>query len=260
MAPSRLRQIAGLLLLGGVLVAAPRLQPLAAELGARAVIALGQGSLQPLASLGQPPVPALEQPLATLDQGLLHQLSQADRQWTPTVQPLPGGGLRYLYKRRAGDPPLSLAQLRAQVANPPRFDRERRAVVTLLGALQQRGVRLLLTQPRKPGAAGEWDPGRATIRILPEVVGKGSVDFARVLNHEVIHVAQSCHGGGLRASPKRLGLPDQPPPALARHLLAPAYAGAPAREIALEREAYANQHRLDLGPRLLQTFCPLQGG
>lgn len=226
----------------------------------------GQGGLSQGVLI--PPHPRLDnrgatlpsgRPLDALEAGLLEQLAEADRQWLPSVVPLPGGGLRYTYKRRVGDPPLTLAQLRQLVANPPTYSRERQVISGLLQALELRGVRLLLTQPRKPGAAGEWEPRRTTIRIRPDVIAKGTRNFARVLNHEVIHVAQSCRGGSLRARPQRLGLPDQPPPALERHLQDPAYAGASPRELALEREAYANQERLGLGQQLLQRFCAVAG-
>jgi hypothetical protein len=40
-----------------------------------------------------------------------------------------------------------------------------------------------------------------------------------------------------------------------RYLSDPLYAKASPRELALEEEAYANQHRLDLGAQLVQTHC-----
>ena len=191
------------------------------------------------------------------ENGLLEQLAEADRAWIPRAEPLPDGRTRYVYKRRAGDPELTILEIRALMASPPTFARERLAIGELLSDLRRVGVRIALTQPRKPAAAGEWDPGQRTIRIQPRVVRKGSLEFAKVLNHEAIHVAQSCSARGrLRATPRPLGLSEQLPGTLAAVLEEPIYRQASAQEQRLEREAYANQDRLGLGAALVRQHCP----
>ena len=211
----------------------------------------------PLASPGPspPPLPPQAQLDGSTQAALLAQLAEADRQWLPRVERLPDGGNRYVYKRRAGDPPLNLEQVKQLLRHPPRFDRERGAIAELLASLEARGVVVLLEQPRKRGAAGEWNPRRAELRIRPDVPGKGSVEFARVLNHESIHVAQSCRGGGLHAQPRPLGLPRQLDAQARRHLAEPLYAKVSARERILEEEAYAGQEQLSLGAQLLAGHC-----
>lgn len=186
---------------------------------------------------------------------LLTRLAEADRQWIPTREILPHGGVRYHYKRRAGDPELGIGQIRELIANPPTFGREQAAIRALLSRLLHVGVVVQLTEPRKQGAAAEWDPAQRTIRIRPRVVGKGSREFAKVLNHEAIHVAQSCFGGRLQGSPRPLGLNDALPPTLASVLNEPLYQEASALERRLEREAYAHQDRLELGVRLVERHC-----
>ncbi|MCX5939823.1 MAG: hypothetical protein NTX18_02075 [Cyanobium sp. LacPavin_0818_WC50_MAG_67_9] len=228
---------AGLLLLGAGLAAWPLRPPG----GASSVLAR---SAAPAAGLS----PAAE---ATL----LQHLAIADRQWLLRAETLPNGATRYHYRRRAGEPKLSVAELRALIANPPSFGAERLAIGELLTVLAAAGVRLELTQPRKSGAAGEWDPSARTLRIQPRVVGKGSLEFARVLNHEAIHVAQSCRNRGLRSNPRPLGLPTQVPGHLAAVLREPIYRTASERVRQLEREAYANQQRLGLGAELVRRHC-----
>ena len=186
---------------------------------------------------------------------LLDQLSLADQSWRPRAVPLPDGGVRYLYKRRADDPLLSVAQIRQRLLNPPTFEEERQAIVRLIPALEQLGVQVVVGRPIRRGAAAEWDPTARTIRIQPSVVASGSAEFARVLNHEAIHVAQSCRHGGVAASPKLLGLPTQLDAQGQRHLADPVYGGASPLERALEREAYANQNRLGLAIGLLAREC-----
>ena len=216
------------------------------------LLALGLTLLQQQAG------PALPAGLVGLDvQTLLQQLAEADRAWVPRAEPLPGGGTRYLYRRRAGEPELSVTEIRALMMVPPSHERERLAILSLLATLEQAGVRIALEQPHKQGAAGEWDPRSGAVRIKPDVATKGSVEFAQVLNHEAIHVAQSCSTGRLRASPRPLGLAQQLPPALAKALADPIYLQASPLEQRLEREAYANQASLELGAALLRRHCRL---
>jgi len=210
---------------------------------------------QPAANTAAPAARAVPLPRVAAEAQLLQSLAVADQQWRPRTQALPGGGTRYVYRKRAGDPDLSLAEIKALIAKPPSFERERQQISLLWRQLGALGVRLTLEQPRKPGAAGEWDPRQRTLRIKPTVVAKGSAEFARVLNHEAIHVAQSCSGGGIGARPRPLGLPEQLPPSLQTVLQQPTYAKSTAQERQLEREAYANQHQLDLGLTLLKIHC-----
>ncbi|MEA5443754.1 hypothetical protein [Cyanobium gracile] len=194
-------------------------------------------------------------PMALLEGGLLANLQEADRQWIPTAEPLAGGGIRFLYRRRAGEPELSVPELQALINSPPDHGEKHRAIAELLSVLDQVGVQVELVEPRKTGAAGEWDHAARTLRIKPAVVEKGTVDFAQVLNHEAIHVAQSCAAGGLRAVPRTLGLGQEVPPELRLHLDDPLYAGASDWEKALEREAYANQRQLEIGTTLIRSHC-----
>ena len=194
-------------------------------------------------------------PLRLLGQGLLNQLETADQNWIPTRTSLPDGGMRYEYRRRPGEPELSLAQIEALMANPPRHERERQAIRRLLGALQAVGVQIAWQIPLKPGAAAEWDHADRLIRIDPQIQDKGTVDFLRVLTHESIHVAQSCSAGGLWAPPQLLGLPADLSVELETSISESLQATAPGWEQQLEREAYANQHRVDLGSQLLQRHC-----
>ena len=87
------------------------------------------------------------------------------------------------------------------------------------------------------------------------MVSKGTLEFARVLNLEAIHVAQSCSNQGLGSDPLLLGLPTLLPGHLSTVLNEPIYRTAPERVRQLEREAFANQDRLTLGVQLVQAHC-----
>jgi hypothetical protein len=182
-------------------------------------------------------------------------LDAGDRSRLPRLQRLPNGRLRYIYPRLQGDPPLTLPQIRALLSNPPEYRRERLAIGGLLSQLERLGVDVQLKPPRRGGAAGEWDPRRRVVRIRPDVTRMGSVVFAQVLNHEAIHVAQSCRGGGVSSSPVPLGL-TRVLSRVNRQLLShPLYASAPASVRAVEEEAFANQDQLSLGRAMLASEC-----
>jgi hypothetical protein len=186
---------------------------------------------------------------------LFAQLEEGDRSWLPRVQRRADGRTTYTYRRRPGEAPLTLAQVQALLRNPPRFERERQAIVGLLDTFKALGVTVELRAPRQHGAAGEWDPGLARVRVRPDVPSGGSREFARVLNHEAIHVAQSCLGGGLRRMPVPLGLPRRLSREGSALLAMPLYRTIPPRTRRLEEEAFANQEDLSLGRVLLERHC-----
>ena len=192
---------------------------------------------------------------ADADPVLFSQLEQGDLSWLPRAEPIPGGGTRYVYKRRSGDPPLSVDQIKQRMMSPPSFVQERGSIEMLLDQLRSAGVTVVLGPPRRTGAAGEWEPRQSLLRIRPDVPSKGSAEFVRVLNHEAIHVAQSCRAGSIRSNPAPLGLSRWLRDDLRRHLEEPLYARVSAVERVLEEEAYANQDNLQLGSQLLAAHC-----
>lgn len=244
-----------LILLAGTLLLGVGIAALPEAIDGLASLASGVPSLsRAVARLDPPPAPE-RRPLALLQGDLVEQLAEGDLAWIPTTEPMPDGGIRYQFRRRLGEPEPSLEQLKAMIANPPNYDEEREAIGTLLRELERVGVAIDLEATRKQGAAGEWDHAERTMRLQPQVVEKGTVEFLRVLNHESIHVAQSCAGGGLRARPRPLGLPKVMHPEMAAQLKDPMYGASPPQERELEREAYANQHQIGLGAKLLRRYC-----
>ena len=247
----------GPLLAVGVVLAGLTMTALPDLLDRAALLAVQLEPLPPLLERFMPARNARQRPRDLVASGLVNQLAEGDRQWLPTVEPLPDGGTRYLYQRRPGDPDLSVAQLQALINNPPTYDAERASILALLTTLDRAGVRIVMDPPHKSGAAGEWDHNWGTLRIQPLVVAKGTVEFAKVLNHEAIHVAQSCSAGSIAARPEPLGLPQEMAPSVAEQMRDPLYRNVSEAEKTMEREAYANQHQRDLGRALVARHCRL---
>lgn len=202
------------------------------------------------------PPPPIDRVTESLDShDLFSKLEDADSQWQPQEELLPDGSTRFLYKRRAGEPDLSLSELRSLINDPPTFHSEREAINDLLQTLRQAGVRVMLTPTIKKGAAAEWDHSQGVLRIQPQVTEKGSLDFLRVLNHEAIHVAQSCRGGSLFSKPEILGVPVSADRTIHTTLASPVYHNTSNVEKALEREAYSLQNDINKAKDLVGKEC-----
>jgi hypothetical protein len=205
------------------------------------------------------PLPGIDRMTPSLDRiDLFTKLEEADSQWQPQEELLPDGSIRYLYKKRAGEADLSLAELRSLINDPPTFDTERQAINSLLEALRDAGVRVTLAPTLKKGAAAEWDHRQGTMRIQPRVMDQGSKDFLRVLNHEAIHVAQSCRAGSLFAKPKALGIAVSPDPATQRSLSTSVYKNISEEEKLLEHEAYDLQEDTYRAHDLVSKECKVR--
>ncbi|MEB3257456.1 MAG: hypothetical protein VKN83_03950 [Cyanobacteriota bacterium] len=207
-----------------------------------------QGSLPPVASQSRTTV-------NVNTEDLLSQLQEADLQWRPEEQVLADGTTRYLYKRRQGEPDLSVAELERLLQSPPTFEQERKEIAELLQALKLAGAKVVLAPTLKEGAAAEWDHQATTLRIQPRIIQKGSVDFLRVLSHEVIHVAQSCKAGSLSSKPEALGIEVNKQPDILSKLNDPVYSKASQWEQLLEKEAFAAQNYSSIARYHLERQC-----
>lgn len=209
------------------------------------------GSLAPAES-------AIRQSTTVNPNDLMIQLESADQQWEPQEEVLADGSTRYLYKRRSDERDLSVAELRQMVDSPPTFEQERQDILQVLGTLKKAGVKVMLEQPIKNGAAAEWDHRMGKLRIQPQLAQKGSVDFLRVLNHEAIHVAQSCRGGSLNAKPVALGVSaGKNDDSINKKLKDPIYSDISQSEKKLEKEAYSLQSYSLKVKSLVQAECKL---
>ncbi|MFZ4566423.1 MAG: hypothetical protein ACOYMY_08150 [Prochlorococcaceae cyanobacterium] len=197
-----------------------------------------------------------ERPLAAAEDGELWQrLRSSDALWLPRVEVRDDGRRIYRLRRLAGDPPLDLMAMQALERATDPFAAERRQVHELVDTLRHHGVLLRLGPPRRRGALAEWEPRARVLRLRHDALDQGHRGLARILNHEAIHVAQSCAAGGLRRSPQLLGIPRALPPELESVLASDTYALLDDGGRELEREAFAGQGTPGLGARLIRRHC-----
>ena len=75
------------------------------------------------------------------------------------------------------------------------------------------------------------------------------------MNHEIIHIAQSCNGGKVSSKPVILGIKINLNKE-EKHLLASKiYKNKSKKELNLEKEAYSHQNNLDFGKELIKKYC-----
>ncbi len=129
-----------------------------------------------------------------------------------------------------------------------------RTIRELLPRLQDKGVRLLITDKVMEHAGGEWDPGTAEIRIRPSTVSMGSRVLAEALAHETAHVAQSCRAGGLGKNSEPMGIQVNTAEVFKHQLGSPLYKGEPSSQ-AIELEAYSVGANPPWAIQLLDHFC-----
>ena len=186
---------------------------------------------------------------------VLDVLAQNDRQWQPRLVVNHQGLQEYTYRQRSGAPELSLKDIQALLRSPPDYTSDVESIKNLLSALNRYGVTVVIAEPNRIGASGEWNPRRGEMRISHLVVKRGTQAFRRVLNHEAIHTAQSCAGGSIRSRPKPLGLSRRLDKTALRHLQSEIYADLTSIDRRLEEEAYANQEDPEIGALLLKVHC-----
>ena len=186
---------------------------------------------------------------------VLEVLAQNDRRRLPRLVIHDDGRREYTYRLPKGAPELSLPEIKALLRSPPDYSNDAESITTLLSALGRYGVTVVIAEPNRFGASGEWNPRRGELRISPFVVNRGTQSFRRVLNHEAIHVAQSCNGGSIRSRPRALGLSRRLDEQAMLQLNGPVYAGIKSSDRLLEEEAYANQDDLQIGSLLLDVHC-----
>ena len=186
---------------------------------------------------------------------LLKNLSKADFSFVPKKLSKADGTISYFYKRKEGQDKLTQFELDQLISNPPDYYLEKRFINENITNLRKIGINIFLAKPYIIGASAEWSYQEKTIRISPKVIKNGSLAFAQILNHEMIHVAQSCKNGGFSEVPKLIGLKESYPAKKIINLESFVYDGINKYNTKLEIEAYNNQNNLRLGPKLIDELC-----
>ena len=131
----------------------------------------------------------------------------------------------------------------------------RKRTKNLLKMLRDVGVTVAIGNPGKAGAAAVWSPRIQTIKISREKMEEGSQAVLRVLNHEGIHVAQSCKNGGINYKPIPLGLKLSPTEIYKTQIGSKIYERSSKKVKKLEKEAYSYEFSNRATIYLIEKEC-----
>ena len=122
--------------------------------------------------------------------------------------------------------------------------------------LNNSDIDIFLEKPKIIGASAEWEYNKKIIRFNPRIMKSGTKAFAKAMNHEIIHIIQSCLGGNFRKKPVLIGLNiNNKKKIVKRYLNNPIYANIPKDIFELEVEAYSYQDNLRFSPKAFKKYC-----
>ena len=118
----------------------------------------------------------------------------------------PDSSKSIIYKKSNFQKELSQKELIYLIKNPRNFYQEQNFVEEALKFLNQLGISVFLLELNDKKGSAYWLPEKQIIKIDSKTLNAGSLTFAKILNHEMIHIAQSCKGGSINSFPKLIGL------------------------------------------------------
>jgi hypothetical protein len=185
----------------------------------------------------------------------IEQLNKADDVRQPKLKVGPLGQITYHYYRKEGESAKTQQELDEYIKNSKDYEYIQQKIAQLLTILAEHNVLVVVGKTSLKGAAGEWDPARQTIRISPDSLSKGSEVVLKILNHEAIHVSQSCFNGGINYKPKSLGVELSPAKIYKQQLSSDIYSQIGEQTRRLETEAYSYEYSSKAARYYLAKHC-----
>ena len=122
-----------------------------------------------------------------------------------------------------------------------------------VSTLERLGIEIVVGNPSIDGASAEWDAARRTVTISPATMQQGAGAVLQAMNHEAVHVAQSCKAGGVGTAGKTLGIGTSG--AAAQALQHEVYESVSREEKHLELEAYTLTNQTGAGINAAVEHC-----
>tara|TARA_Y100001970_G_C14071994_1_gene769951 strand:+ start:442 stop:1155 length:714 start_codon:yes stop_codon:yes gene_type:complete len=185
---------------------------------------------------------------------ILYELSASDKRNAPKLIDNRNGTKSILYKKNEFEKNLNEKELLNLIKNPKSFKIEKLFIKDSIEILKKLGIKLVLIKESEDVAA-TWNPSEKKIVINTNIIRLGTRIFAEVLNHEMIHIAQSCKAGSLESFPALIGLKVNLNKEKRFLLSKDIYKGITKLEKSLEDEAYTYQTDFKMGKSLIKKFC-----
>ena len=186
---------------------------------------------------------------------LINKLENADNNLIPKYEANPQVGGFYKYKKTNFSPELSISEIEEWINNPPKFNTEKNFILEQINLLDNLDITIALVNFENNKIAAEWVHKKKFLKINIQSIKNGTKVFAKILNHEIIHIAQSCNGGEVSSEPILLGLEINLNKEEKHFLGSNIYKNKSKKELNLEKEAYSHQKKLDFGTELITKYC-----
>ena len=186
---------------------------------------------------------------------VLKLLRKADKRNSPKILINPDRSKSITYKKNNFEKKLSQKELLYLIKNPESYLQEQKFIKESLNFLNNLGLSIVLSDFQKEQGSAYWVPKNKLIKIKKNAIEGGSLTFATIINHEMIHIAQSCKGGSISSFPELIGINKKMSREKETFLSSNVYKNLSKYEISLEKEAYNYQENLSAGRYLITKFC-----
>lgn len=122
-----------------------------------------------------------------------------------------------------------------------------------VNTLESLGIEILVGNPSIDGASAEWNAASRTMTISSATMQQGSSAVLQAINHEAVHIAQSCKAGGVGEAGIPLGIRTSGEAAQA--LQHDVYEDASETEKQMELEAYTLTNQAGAGINAAVKHC-----
>ena len=186
---------------------------------------------------------------------ILQILSKYDKKNAPK-KIIKNGRIIYQYTKNANEPNKSLEELERLIKNPESIKKYEKFLRISLSALLSNGVSIQIKDLKNNDLSAQWIYKNNRILINKNAFSSGTKNFAYLISHEMIHISQSCNGGGINSYPVLIGLKtNKEKVSFYQNLQSSAYKDLNDNEIKLEIEAYSNQKELLQSLNLFKYLC-----
>ncbi len=185
---------------------------------------------------------------------LFSLLDRADDENRPRKYIKNDGSIYYKYKSNRFDPKLSVDEIEKIISNKENLSYQRNYLKLMLKYTRIMNIDIVLSKNKSKSSA-VWVPSEKLVAINTSLISHGTKVFSEILNHEVIHIAQSCNSISSNDQPRLLNIDTNISKENLFYLNKDIYKDLSDYNKKLELEAYSNQSNLQLGVSLIKRYC-----
>ena len=166
------------------------------------------------------------------------------------------GKIKYTYRKLPNEPPKTIEEIERLIKNPIKTKKYEVFIKKALLILLSNEIKILIKDLPESEPSGQWIYKDKMLIINEKILKEGTIKFAYLLSHEMIHIAQSCKGGSFGSYPSLLGLElKKPKNYYFKYLNNEIYKDLTKDEVVLEIEAYGNQSDVSKTMNAFKYFC-----